>query len=86
MVVRLRAPVKVWKEKDDNVDQYSFSQPIIEEPERLIALFYNIARGHALLNKRSRTTQPLGKPASLLQLFWFVCLVKHDLWQYYKIV
>jgi predicted transcriptional regulator/DNA polymerase IIIc chi subunit len=58
LVVRLRAPVKVWKEKDDTSEaQYSFTQPIIEEPERLITLFYNIARGHALLNKRTKTNK-----------------------------
>jgi len=57
LVVRLRAPVKVWKEREDyDKDQYAFTQPIIEEPERLITLFYNIARGHALLHKRTKLT------------------------------
>ncbi|RLG18446.1 hypothetical protein DRN67_04165 [Candidatus Micrarchaeota archaeon] len=65
LVCRLRAPVKIWKERDDkDEEQYSFAQPIIEEPERLLTLFYNIARGHALLNKRLRLNED----------DWAVCL------------
>lgn len=56
LVVRLRAPVQVWKEREDTnaKEQYSFTSPIIEEPERLTTLMYTLARGHALVYDRER--------------------------------
>jgi hypothetical protein len=54
LLCKLRAPVEIWTEKDQSGDTaYSFSTPIIEEPERLINHLYNISRGRALLHGRN---------------------------------
>jgi hypothetical protein len=49
----LRAPINIWKESssDDTVDH---SIPVIEMPDRINQLLYNLARGHALLSGRRK--------------------------------
>lgn len=49
VVVRARAQVAVWHDRDQNVN---LEPPNIEQPHRLAALLYNLARGHALVNGR----------------------------------
>jgi hypothetical protein len=59
LVVKLRAPLQIWKERDDSNDknQFAFTSPIIEEPERLLTLFYNLARGHAIAHRRTKLNE-----------------------------
>lgn len=52
---RLRAPLQIWSSEKE--DGYSYSTPIIEEPERAIATLYNIARGYAIINDRNYITK-----------------------------
>lgn len=44
-----RSEVNVWTE---GTKEYSYNQPIIEQPERLATLLLNLARAHALLHGR----------------------------------
>jgi len=50
LLKRLRAPLQIWSREQE--DGYSYSTPIIEEPERAISILYSIARGHAILYDR----------------------------------
>ncbi len=44
MLAKLRGVVNVW---DDGFD-YSYSTPVVEKPDRINQIFYNLVRGHAL--------------------------------------
>lgn len=50
LLARLRAPINVWKERwtDDEKENYTHTEPVIEKPDRINQLLYNLARGHAL--------------------------------------
>lgn len=48
-----RGVVSVWQ---DDQGQINFHPPNVEQPHRLAALLYNLARGHALLHGRSQLT------------------------------
>ena len=53
LLVRLRATVDIFEVKDnEGNNHYSYSVPLIEEPERAITMLYNIARGRALIYSR----------------------------------
>ncbi len=49
---KLRGSINVWKE-DYGIDQYSYQEPVIEMPDRISQVLYNLARGHALICGRT---------------------------------
>lgn len=54
---RLRGIIQIWGEKTKEGEQvYSYTTPIIEEPERAISQLYNLARGHAIIHERKFVT------------------------------
>jgi DNA primase len=54
LLARLRGVINVWKDGlGDNDMDYSYQTPVIEKPDRINQLFYNLARGHALLEGRN---------------------------------
>lgn len=48
LLSRLRGVINVWKEHPDD-EKYDYTIPIIERPDRINQLLYNLARGHALI-------------------------------------
>lgn len=52
LLSRLRGSINVWKE-DFGPDEYSYQEPIIEMPDRITQILYNLARGHALICGRT---------------------------------
>lgn len=46
-LARLRGSINVWEEHFGQ-KKYNHNQPVIEMPDRIIQLLYNLARGHAL--------------------------------------
>ncbi len=59
LLAKLRGVVSVWKEKrhDGGEAELDYSPPVIENPDRLSILFYNLCRGHATLTGRSQIDQ-----------------------------
>jgi len=51
MLARLRGVVNFWKDDFSDVERYE--QPTAEQPDRITQLFYNFARGHALVCGRT---------------------------------
>jgi len=56
LLARLRAPINVWKERwsEDEKENYTYTEPVIERPDRINQLLYNLARGHALTQGRTQ--------------------------------
>ena len=56
LLARLRGTINVWQEKwtGEEKETYSYTEPIIEKPDRINQLFYNLARGHALAQGRTQ--------------------------------
>lgn len=53
LLARLRGVINVWKDGlGVDGEEYSYTTPVIEKPDRINQLFYNIARGHALATGR----------------------------------
>lgn len=50
----LRGSINVWKENSLDGVEYSYQEPIIEMPDRITQILYNIARGHALVCGREK--------------------------------
>lgn len=50
-LARLRGVINIWKDKSDygSSDEYNFTMPVVEQPDRLNQLFYNLSRGHAVI-------------------------------------
>lgn len=48
LLSRLRGVLNVYKDRDADGTEYVHTTPVIEMPNRINQLFYNIARGHAL--------------------------------------
>src|SRR3990167_5792470 len=59
LLARLRAPINVWEEKwtKDDKESYLYTEPIIEKPDRINQLLYNLARGHALAQGREQIAE-----------------------------
>jgi hypothetical protein len=55
LVTNVRSVVSVWREKD--LQDYNYSQPEIEEPQRMAALLHNVARGHAIIQGRRQLNE-----------------------------
>lgn len=52
----LRGVINLWKERGEDGVEYSFTTPTIEKPDRINQLFYNLCRGHAVVNGRKQLT------------------------------
>lgn len=48
LLAKLRGVINVWKEHSEDGSDLSFTSPIIEQPDRINQLFYNLCRGHAI--------------------------------------
>lgn len=48
LLAKLRGVISVWKEKKDEGSDYDYTPPVIENPDRISILFYNLCRGHAV--------------------------------------
>ncbi len=55
LLARLRGVLNVWK--DDFNDEFKYGIPVVERPDRLNQLFYNLARGHALISGRTQIAE-----------------------------
>jgi len=54
---RARSKIAVWDAQKRSAEaKVEFSQPLIEGPERLVAVLYSLACGHAIVNGRTRLT------------------------------
>lgn len=56
LLAKLRGVISVWKEKkhDDGEIDFDYTPPIIENPDRISMLFYNLCRGHAVATGRQQ--------------------------------
>lgn len=54
MLAKLRGVINIWNERGGDSEVYNYSQPVIENPDRIIQLLYNMARGHALATGRTQ--------------------------------
>lgn len=54
LLAKLRGVISVWKEKrhDGGEVEFDYTPPVIENPDRISTLFYNLCRGHATLTDR----------------------------------
>jgi 5S rRNA maturation endonuclease (ribonuclease M5) len=55
LLASLRGTMQIWRSDDD--DGIGHSIPVIEQPDRINCLLYNLARGHALFCGRRQITQ-----------------------------
>lgn len=56
LLAHLRGTVNVWAEEDDGETKHQHTNTVIEKPTRINQLLYNLARGHALLCRRTVIT------------------------------
>ena len=54
LLAKLRGVINVWKEKWQDGEAYDHTYPVIEKPDRINQLFYNLCRGHALVCGRKQ--------------------------------
>ncbi|HKZ39566.1 MAG TPA: hypothetical protein VJ044_01310, partial [Candidatus Hodarchaeales archaeon] len=54
LLAKLRGVINVWKEHTDQGEEYSYTSPVIEKPDRINQLFYNLCRGHVLVCGRTQ--------------------------------
>mgnify|MGYP001594094635 CR=1 FL=1 len=52
LLARLRGVINVWEDSFNN--EFKYGAPVVERPDRLNQLFYNLARGHALVSGRTQ--------------------------------
>lgn len=52
LLARLRGVVNAWRDKSEDGEKYSYTDPVVEQPHRINQLFYNLCRGHALVCDR----------------------------------
>lgn len=55
LLAALRGAIQMWQSEHDG--SVSHSVPVIEQPDRINCLLYNLARGHALICGRSQLTE-----------------------------
>lgn len=53
----LRGVINLWKDRGEDGTEYSYTTPTVEKPDRINQLFYNLCRGHALVNGRTQLTK-----------------------------
>ncbi len=58
LLAKLRGVISVWKEKrhDGGEVEFDYTPPVIENPDRISILFYNLCRGHATLTGRTQVS------------------------------
>jgi hypothetical protein len=56
LLARLRGVINVWKDRSPDGEDYGYTRPVIEQPDRINQLLYNLARGHALASGRVQIT------------------------------
>lgn len=52
LLASLRGVINIWQ--DDFNNEFKYATPLIEKPDRLNQLFYNLTRGHALVSGRTQ--------------------------------
>ncbi|MEK7581114.1 MAG: hypothetical protein AAB512_02405 [Patescibacteria group bacterium] len=59
LLARLRATINVWEDRwvKEDKESYKSSDPIIERPDRINQLLYNLARGHSVATGRRQIDQ-----------------------------
>jgi hypothetical protein len=57
LLAKLRGVINVWKDKGQDGEVYEHTVPVIEKPDRINQLFYNLCRGHALVSGRMQINQ-----------------------------
>ena len=57
LLAKLRGVINVWKDKSQDGEVYDYTYPVIEKPDRINQLFYNLCRGHALVCERTQINQ-----------------------------
>lgn len=57
LLAKLRGVINVWKDKGQDGEVYDYTHPVIEKPDRINQLFYNLCRGHALVCGRTQINQ-----------------------------
>ncbi len=57
LLAKLRGVINVWKDRSQDGEVYDHTYPVIEKPDRINQLFYNLCRGHALVCERSQINQ-----------------------------
>ena len=59
LLAKLRGVIVVWKEKkyDGGEIDFDYSPPVIENPDRISMLFYNLCRGHAVAIGRQQISR-----------------------------
>ena len=57
LLAKLRGVINVWKDRSQDSIIYDYTHPIIERPDRINQLFYNLCRGHALIDGRTQINQ-----------------------------
>lgn len=57
LLARLRGTINVWKDKSQEGEKYEHNNVVIEKPDRINQLFYNLCRGHALVNDRTHINE-----------------------------
>lgn len=67
LLANLRGVINIWPGKNYSVSltenmTYDYTPPIIERPDRINQLLYNLARGHAVLEGRNKITKEDLKP------------------------
>jgi len=55
LLARLRASIQVWE--DEYKNEVLYETPLIEKPMRIVNVFLNIAKGHAITEGRNYTTK-----------------------------
>lgn len=54
LLAKMRGVINVWKDKSQDGEVYEHTVPVIEKPDRINQLFYNLCRGHALVRGRKQ--------------------------------
>ena len=57
LLAKLRGVIDLWKDKWEDAGKYEYTVPIVEKPDRINQLFYNLCRGHALVHGRTQINQ-----------------------------
>ena len=57
MLALLRGVINVWDEKGEDGNKHNYTSPVIEKPDRINQLFYNLCRGHALVCGRDQINE-----------------------------
>lgn len=57
LLAKLRGVINVWKDRSQDGEVYEYTRPVIERPDRINQLFYNLCRGHALVCDRMQINQ-----------------------------